>query len=154
MYEGGIRVPLVVKAPGVTGAGSTSDAVVTSTDFYPTLLELVGIPRASSQCPDGVSILPALEGKTFDRGPVYWHYPHYGNQGGRPGGAVRDGNWKLIEWYGEDNPQLFDLSTDIGEQLDLGKQHPDQRDRLQRMLVAWREKLGAKMPQAATPPAP
>ena len=97
LYEGGIREPMIIRAPGVTKAGSTCDTPVTSTDFYPTLLELAGLPLRPQQQVDGMSLVPLLKGDSLARGPLFWHYPHYGNQGGAPGGVVRDGDWKLID---------------------------------------------------------
>ena len=119
LYEGGIRVPLIVRAPGTSQAGATSGAVVTSTDYYPTLLALTGAATDESGEIDGVDFSPALRGEDFDRLQVYWHYPHYGNQGGAPGAAIRDGNYKLIHWFEEDRLELFDLSKDPSESNNL-----------------------------------
>ncbi len=150
MYEGGIREPMIVRAPGVTRAGSKSDAVVTSTDFYPTILELAGLPAEPEHHVDGKSFVAVLKGKPFSRGPVYWHYPHYGNQGGAPAGAIRDGKWKLIEWYEDGRLELFDLESDIGETDSLSPRHPDVRevmDRLHAKLKTWRQETKAVMPK-------
>jgi arylsulfatase A-like enzyme len=156
LYEGGIREPMIIHAPGVTRAGSTCDTPVTSTDFYPTLLELAGLPPLPRQHVDGVSLVTLLKGESLARGPLFWHYPHYGNQGGSPGGAVRDGDWKLIEWY-EGGLELFNLKDDLGEQHDLARENPAKVKELQPKLVAWRKEVGAKMPapkpSAANPPA-
>lgn len=149
LYEGGVREPLIVRAPGVSSPGSTSDHVVTGTDFYPTLLELAGIQPGGRPCPDCKSFAPVLQGDPTQRGPVYWHYPHYGNQGGRPGGAVRDAQWKLIEWYTADETvelELYNLQEDIGETVNLAEEHSDQRERLYTLLQTWRAELDAKMP--------
>jgi arylsulfatase A-like enzyme len=156
LYEGGIREPMIFHAPGVTKAGSTCATPVISTDFYPTLLELAGLPPLPRQHVDGVSLVPLLKGTPLVRGPLFWHYPHYGNQGGRPGGAVRDGDWKLIEWY-EGRVELFKLKDDLGEQHDLARENPAKAKELQARLAAWRSEVGAKMPTpkppAAIPPA-
>ena len=80
-YEGGIRVPLIVHWPGKTKANTTSQAVVTGTDFYPTLLEMLGLPALPDQHQDGRSFVPALKAKPYERGPIYWHFPHYSNHG-------------------------------------------------------------------------
>ncbi|MEZ6114490.1 MAG: sulfatase [Pirellulaceae bacterium] len=100
VYEGGIREPFIIRAPGVSQPGSTCDTPVISTDFYPTLLDLAGLPARPDQTLDGVSLKPLLAGKSLpaDR-DLFWHYPHYANQGGFPGGAIRDGQWKLIERF-------------------------------------------------------
>jgi arylsulfatase A-like enzyme len=98
LYEGGIREPLLVRWPGVTAPGATCDVPVVSTDFYPTMLAMAGLPLRPQQHLDGRSLVPLLEGKKeLDREAIYWHYPHYGNQGGFPGGAIRMGDWLLIE---------------------------------------------------------
>jgi arylsulfatase A-like enzyme len=145
-YEGGVREPLIVAAPGAK-AGSVSSAVVTSPDFYPTLLELAGLPLRPEQHRDGVSFVKALRGeKAPARGPVYWHYPHYGNQGGAPYGAVRDGYWKLIEWYEDGSLELFDLAKDPLEENNLAKKDPARVQELLAKLNAWRKDVGALMP--------
>lgn len=149
LYEGGVRAPLVIRAPGVTSPGSTSSYVVTGTDYFPTLLELAGIGSDVPLCGDGESFVRVLRGEHADRGPVYWHYPHYGNQGGRPGGAVRKGEWKLIEWYTADGTpelELYNLSNDIGESHNLAETHTEIRDELYALFQAWREETNAKMP--------
>ncbi len=145
MYEGGIRVPLIVRSPDCK-AGAVSKTVVTSTDFYPTLLEMAGVAVASDLAIDGVSIASAIEGAPLDRGPVFWHYPHYGNQGGRPAAAVRAGDWKLIEWYGENELELFDLANDIGETTNVAQAQPAIFENLRSTLQHWRERMDAKLP--------
>ena len=146
VYEGGIREPWIIRAPGVTRPGSLCDTPVTSTDFYPTLLELAGLPLNPKQHCDGVSLLPLLRGGDLARGPIFWHYPHYGNQGGSPCGAVRDGDWKLIEWYEDGRLELFNLRDDLGERHDLAAAKPDMAKELQGKLGAWRLSVGALMP--------
>ena len=145
LYEGGIREPMIIRAPGVTRPGSTCDVPVISTDFYPTLLELAGLPLQPKQHLDGVSLVPLLKGGQQARGPIFWHYPHYGNQGGAPGGAVRDGDWKWIEWY-EGGMELFNLRDDPGEKRNLAKENPAKAKALQAKLAAWRKDVGALMP--------
>ena len=145
LYEGGIREPMIIRAPGVTRPGSTCDTPVTSTDFYPTLLELAGLPLRPQQHVDGMSLVPLLKGDPLARGPLFWHYPHYGNQGGAPGGSVRADDWKLIEWY-EGSVELYNLRDDIGEKYNLASQHPEKMKELQAKLAAWRRDVGAVMP--------
>jgi arylsulfatase A-like enzyme len=145
MYEGGIREPMIIRTPGVTKAGSTCETPVISTDFYPTLLELGGLPPIPKQHVDGVSLVPLLKGKPLDRGALFWHYPHYGNQGGAPTGAVREGDWKLIEWYEDGRLELFNLKEDLGEKNDLSTKHPDRVKALHEKLKKWRQETGAKM---------
>ncbi len=146
MYEGGIREPMIIRAPGLTQAGSVCDEPVVSTDFYPTMLELAHLPLRPEQHRDGVSLVPLLQGRRMTRGPIFWHYPHYGNQGGAPTGAVRDGNWKLIEWYEDGRLELFDLSRDIGEKYNVARLYPEKTKELAAKLKAWRRETGAKMP--------
>ena len=146
LYEGGVREPMIVRAPGVTRPGSACTEPVISTDFYPTMLELAGLPLRPNQHVDGVSFVSLLEGRKMTRGPIYWHYPHYGNQGGAPGGAVRDGDWKLIEWYEDGRLELFNLRDDLGEQNDLATAMPEKARELQKMLADWRRTVGAQMP--------
>ena len=146
LYEGGIREPWIIRAPGVTQPGSVCDTPVVSTDFYPTLLDLAGLPLMPQQHLDGVSLVPLLKGGALQRGPLYWHYPHYGNQGGAPGGAVRDGEWKLIEWYEDGRCELFNLRDDIGEKTNRAAEHPQQVKELRGKLAAWRKTVLAVMP--------
>ena len=146
-YEGGVREPMIVVAPGVTKPGTTCDTPVISTDFYPTLLQLADQPLKPEQHLDGVSFVPLLKGESMSRGkPLYWHYPHYANQGGPPYGAIRDGDWKLIEWYEDGALELYNIPQDIGEKNNLTVQHPDQVKSLHEKLIAWRKDVGAEMP--------
>jgi arylsulfatase A-like enzyme len=147
LYEGGIREPLIIRVPGVTKAGSVSDAPVMSTDFYPTLLELAGLPLKPEQHLDGVSFKPLLTGGTLPSRPLFWHYPHYGNQGGAPSGCVREGDWKLIEWYEDNRAELFNIKEDISETKDLASQLPDKVKDLTEKLHTWRESVGGIMPK-------
>ena len=147
-YEGGIRVPLIVHWPGEVEANTLSHAMVTGTDFYPTLLEMIGLPTLPKQHLDGMSFLPALKGRDHDRGAIYWHFPHYSNHGYQsPGGAIRLGKYKLLEYYENGSVQLFDLKEDLGEQNDLSKAKPEITGRLLKMLQDWRRAMDAKMPQ-------
>jgi arylsulfatase A-like enzyme len=147
LYEGGIREPMIVHWPGVTKTGSVSDAAVISTDFYPTILEMAGLPSMPKQHIDGKSMVPILKGKAKRRGPVFWHYPHYGNQGGSPGSAVRSGDWKLIEFYEEGRqPELYDLRNDPGEQRNVYKQNSSKAMELKKALDAWRSEVHANLP--------
>jgi arylsulfatase A-like enzyme len=146
MYEGGIREPMLIKWPGVTRPGSACSTPVISTDFYPTILEIAGLPPRPAQHLDGVSLVPLLEGKPLERGPLFWHYPHYGNQGGSPSAAVREGDWKLIEWYESGRLELYNLRTDIGEKRDLAAREPERVTRLLALLARWRQQTGAIMP--------
>ncbi|MGW8178684.1 MAG: sulfatase/phosphatase domain-containing protein, partial [bacterium] len=148
LYEGGIREPTIVCWPGVIAPGSISDEPIISTDFYPTILQMAGLPLQPAQHFDGVSITPLLKGaqESLDRKALFWHYPHYSNQGGTPGGAVRMGDFKLIEFYEDDHVELYNLRDDIGETKDLAEKDLELAEELRDRLKAWRESVGAKMP--------
>jgi len=148
LYEGGIREPMIVKWPGVVRPGSVCHELVISTDFYPTMLEMAGLPSKPAQHVDGVSLVPLLRQRgALEREAVYWHYPHYHGSGNRPSGAVRAGDYKLIEWYEDGRIELYNLKEDIGEENDLAASLPDKVAELRRMLHAWRNEVGAKMPE-------
>jgi arylsulfatase A-like enzyme len=148
VYEGGIREPYLIKWPGVTRPGSTCDVPVISTDFYPTILEMAGLPPKPEQHRDGLSLVPLLkESGTFPERALFWHYPHYSNQGGAPSGAVRAGDYKLIEFYEDSRIELYNLRDDIGEQHDLAAEMPAKAAELRKMLRDWRDDVGAAMPQ-------
>ena len=93
-----------------------------------------------------MSLVPLLKGGDLERGPLFWHYPHYSNQGSAPGGAVRDGDWKLIEWYEDGSQELFNLRDDPGERTNLAVAHPGTVKELHDKLAAWRKEVGAIMP--------
>ena len=147
LYEGGIRVPMIVKWPQHGEQGAVCDVPVISTDFYPTILEMLGLPLRPKQHVDGVSLASLVKGADApDRDAVYWHFPHYSNHGMQsPGGAVRAGDYKLLEYFENDTVQLFNLTEDVGEQNDLAQTEPEKVDELRAMLHAWREDVSAKM---------
>jgi arylsulfatase A-like enzyme len=144
LYEGGIREPMMIRAPKITRSGAVCDHPVTSTDFFPTILELAGLKPVADI--DGVSLVPLLSGGSLAGRPLFWHYPHYGNQGSSPGAAVREGDWKLIEWYEDNRIELFHLATDISEHNDLSAVHPQRASAMQKKLRAWLSATSAKMP--------
>ena len=147
LYEGGIREPLIVRWPGVVKPATTCNAIITSVDFYPTFLEIVGVKGSPSHVLDGESILPLLRrtGK-LKRDAIYWHYPHYHHS--RPAGAIRDGNFKLIEFYEDGRLELYNLKRDIEEKRNLATKLPKKAALLQKKLAAWRKSVSAKMPTA------
>ena len=146
LYEGGIRVPLIVKWPGRVERGIVSDRQVISTDFYPTILEMLGLESKSLQHVDGKSFVKALENKQYNRGAIYWHFPHYSNHGMQsPGGAIRLGDYKLIEYFENNSFQLFNLKNDISEQNDLSTSEPEKAAELLSMLNEWRKETAAQM---------
>ena len=145
-YEGGIREPLIIKWPGVTPAGAKCETPVISMDYYPTFLEMAGVASRPEQHIDGVSMVALLKGGAAAERPFFWHYPHYSNQGGSPAGAVRLGDWKLIEWYEDESMELYDLRADIEERNDLAATFPGRAADLKSKLHAWRESVNAQMP--------
>ncbi|MEX0653952.1 MAG: sulfatase [Phycisphaeraceae bacterium] len=148
MYDGGVREPLLVRWPGVVEPGATCEVPVTSTDFYPTFLEAAGLPLRPDQHADGVSLLPLLRGEGApDRAGIFWHYPHYSNQGGTPACAVRAGDWKLIEFFEDARLELYNLRDDLEEQHDRAADEPARVTELHGKLVAWRESIEAKIPE-------
>jgi arylsulfatase A-like enzyme len=146
LYEGGIRVPMIVKWHSHGNKGAVCEEPVISTDFYPTILEMAGLPAMPDQHVDGVSFVPALKGEPFDRKAIYWHFPHYSNHGMQsPGGAIRLGDYKLLEYFENNTVQLFNLKVDPGEQNDLAQSQPKKADELLKMLRVWRQEVSAKM---------
>lgn len=148
LYEGGVRVPLIVRWPGVVAPGSSTGAPVHAVDFYPTLAEIAGAPSPPpSEHPlDGASFLPLLRGESREPRPIFWHAPLYDLRwGAKPGGAIRDGDYKLIEFF-EGGTELYNLADDIGETNNLAEEEPQKHDELLTKLRAWRESLNARMP--------
>jgi len=147
LYEGGIRVPLIIRWPGEIEVGATSDFPVTGTDYYPTLLDLAGIDLKPGQHRDGISLKPVLKGKDMNERPVFWHYPHYsGGLGGTPSAAVRKGKYKLIEFYEDNHVELYNLENDLDENNDISEEKPEITSKLQKMLKDWRAEVDAQMP--------
>lgn len=147
LYEGGLRVPLIVSGWGPRGA--VCDARVCSVDLLPTFCMAAGVERAALPSTlDGVSFAGALEDPAApqERGDLFWHYPHFSNQGGRPGSAIRRGNWKLIEWHETGAADLYDLAVDPGETTDVRAANLETARALTEALHAWRAAVGAKMP--------
>jgi len=155
LYEGGIRIPLVMKWPGKVKPASVCHTPTMNIDFYSTFAEIVGAKLSSRQHVDGPSILPLLQDKSIHRDNLYWHYPlskpHF--LGGRSSGAVRSGQWKLIEFFDDQRLELYNLAEDIAENNNMAKRYPDKVRQLHQQLIAWRRDVGAKIPagQAAAP---
>jgi arylsulfatase A-like enzyme len=155
-YEGGVRVPLIVHWPGVTKPGSVSDAPVITMDLFPTMIEMTGLksPKADSDKDaagrDGVNLAPILRGDgKWNRQELFWHYPHHQHYqlgGAMPYGAIRSGDFKLIEFFNDMHVELYDIKNDIGEERDLAKDRPKLVDELRTRLHAWRKEVGAQMP--------
>jgi arylsulfatase A-like enzyme len=146
LYEGGIRVPTIVRWPGVAQKGSTCATPIISNDYFPTLLDAADQPLKPNEHIDGISMVPLLRGQQLLKRQLYWDYPHYGNQGGAPGSVVRDGRWKLIEWREDNVIELFNLKADPGEKRNLADSEVDIASRLRESLAKWRSEVGAKSP--------
>lgn len=147
LYEGGIRVDLIVRWPGRIKPGTTCDVPTSTIDLPPTIAAACGVKFP--QPIDGVSILPLFEGATEpERDALYWHYPHYSPQGGKPGGAIRAGDYKLIEFYETGRRELFDLAKDASEGTNLVDRQPERAERMASKLAAWRAGVDAAMPSA------
>lgn len=150
-YEGGIREPLIVRMPHMKNVGSLCDSIVVSTDYYPTILEMTGSKLHPEQHLDGISFFPLLKNeKRSYCDAIYWHYPHYSNQGGRPSGAIRMANYKLLQFYDNGELELYDLSTDISEQKNLKDEKPELTQKLLKKLDNWRKRVNAVMPTENT----
>lgn len=162
LYEGGIREPMIVKWPGVTQAGTTCDEPVIGIDFYPTLLEMCDVRPPSGSRLDGLSLAGLLRdpGSRLPREAIYWHFPCYlqgkGDPGGgpfrtTPAGAIRMGDWKLIEWFETGRLELYNLANDIGESKDCSGSHPEKLAELHAAMKAWRERVRAPVPTEPNP---
>jgi len=153
LYEGGIRVPLIVRLPGVTPRGKVCDEPVTCTDFFPTILELCTVSATGKNAPagplDGMSVVPLLRqpGAHLNRAALFFHYPHYYTTT-TPVSAVRAGDWKLLEYFEDRHVELYNLRDDPSEQRDVAAQQPDRTAKLRDQLAGWREEVGAKVPSA------
>lgn len=145
VYEGGIREPWIIRYPGVTKAGSVSEELICSIDLFPTVAAAAGIEI--NHLIDGIDLTSALRGEKLDRQSLYWHYPHYSNQGGIPGGAIREGNYKLFERYEDGRVHLYDLKNDIGEEKDLASEKPELVQEMRKRLHLWYEEVDAQFLQ-------
>ncbi|MCK0190819.1 sulfatase [Arenibacter sp. F20364] len=146
-WEGGIREPYFIKVPWLKNGGSQSSFPVTGTDFYPTLLDLANVNLLPEQHIDGISLKPILEGEKMDiQRPLFWHYPHYGNQGGNPSSIIRENDWKLIHYWEDGREELYNLASDAGEQSNVITENPEIAEKLSKKLVDWLENVGANMP--------
>ncbi len=148
-WEGGIREPLFVRYPEMITAGSICDVPVISQDFYPTFVELAGCRVPETQVIDGVSIVGLLQGEGGDdiaQRDLFWHYPHYGNQGGDPSSMIRSGDWKLIRYHEDGHNELYNLAEDEGEQRDVSSENPEIVAQLRARLDAWLADRDAQFP--------
>lgn len=143
-YEGGIRVPLIIYGPGIEKG--VSNFPVISPDYYPTILELAGLPAMPDQHLDGISITSIFKGERPDRDAIFWHYPHYHSSGWTPGAAIRRGDWKLIEFYEYGICELYNLKDDLGEKNDLSDEKPEIVAELKSLLENMQKETGALFP--------
>ena len=145
-WEGGIREPYYIKWPGVVAAGSTCSTPVIGMDFYPTLLEMAELPMRPDQHVDGTSLVPLLRGQSLPTRSLYWHYPHYGNQGGEPSAIIQQGDWKLIQYFEDGRRELYHITEDVGEQDNRVEQQPERAQRMANQLRQWQQSVDATMP--------
>ena len=146
LYEGGVREPTIIRAPDVTQPNSVSHKPMVSMDFFPTMLDLAGLPLQPKLHVDGQSLLPHLKGDDSGQRTFYWHYPHYHGSTWKPGASIRDGDWKLIEFYHYKNFELYNLADDPGERQNLAKAKPTKAKLMRAKLLAWQKQMQAKMP--------
>ena len=148
MYEGGVREPMIMHWPGRIAPGSSCHVPVSSPDMYPTILDLAGLDLVPEQHTDGVSLKPLLlDGRTsLDRDALYWHFPHYGNQGGTPGASIRMGDWKLIEFFEDNRLELYNLHDDISEAHNLADAEPTRAAAMHARLKSWQKEMNATYP--------
>jgi len=146
LYEGGISEPMIIKWSGQVQAGTIIQEPVISTDFYPTILQMAGLDLLPEQHVDGESLVPLLKhDSTFKRQPLFWHYPHYSNQGNLPGGALRKGDYKLICRYENNSYELYNLRTDISETRNLINLEPEKAKEMIQIFMEYLSKTHAKM---------
>jgi arylsulfatase A-like enzyme len=145
-WEAGIRAPYFIKIPWISNSPKTIDTPVTGADFYPTLLDLVGLPLLPKQHIDGLSLKPLFEVKKLKNRALYWHYPHYGNQGGQPNSIIREKNYKLIHYYEDGHNELYDLTLDPFEKSDLSKIKKSLNTQMSKKLMNFLKKNQAKTP--------
>ncbi|WP_298763485.1 sulfatase [uncultured Polaribacter sp.] len=147
-WEGGIRAPFFMKVPWLKNKVNALDFPVISTDFYPTLLDLANIPLQPEQHKDGISLKPLLEGKEIDNNrPLFWHYPHYGNQGGEPSSIIQQNGWKLIHYWEDNRQELYRLPSTEHDKLNVSQKHPTIVKQLSSTLFSWLKEVNAKYPK-------
>ena len=138
------RVPAIVSWPGKVAAGTVRDTPVVTPDWFATLVELAGLPKRDV---DGVSVVPLLLGKgPLAPRPLFWHYPHYHPGGATPYSAIRDSDWRLVEFFEDDRVELFNLKEDVGEKKDLAASTPEKAAQLRKKLADWRKSVDAQLP--------
>lgn len=145
-YEGGVRVPLLIRWPGHTRAGSTCETPVVGLDLYPTVLDMTGARQAPGQTIDGESLAGLCRGANqLRRDAIFWHYPHYHAGGATPHSAIRQGPWRLVQFQEDGRSELYNLVEDISESTDLAGRYPDRANQMTQRLEKWRLDVGAQM---------
>jgi len=145
-WEGGIRAPFFINVPWLKSNGKTTEYPVIGSDFYPTILDLVGAKTRPNQHIDGISLKPILNGNALSERPLFWHYPHYGNQGGEPSSIIQEKGWKLIHYWEDDRNELYHLASDINEQNNVATKNLELTKQLNNKLNSWLLKVEANMP--------
>lgn len=146
-FEGGVREPYFIKVPWMNTSGRKTNIPASGADFYPTILDLAGLPLRPEQHQDGESLVPVLEGGSMSDRSLIWHYPHYGNQGGEPSSMIRRGDWKLIHYYEDGRKELYNVVLDIGEENDVATENPDKVKELDKELFDYLNGVGARYPE-------
>ncbi|WP_400077524.1 sulfatase [Winogradskyella sp. R77965] len=150
-WEGGIKEPFFIKSPWLKGRGIQTDYPVIATDLYPTLLDLADLQLNEVQHVDGISLKPLLEGKDLNiKRPLYWHYPHYGNQGGEPTSVIQQNGWKLIHYWEDEHEELYKLPSTEHDTLNVIAQHSEIAENLSNDLISWLKEVNAKFPTKDT----
>ncbi|MEO0340709.1 MAG: sulfatase [Bacteroidota bacterium] len=149
-WEGGIREPYLISVPWQELANTTTNYPATGADFYPTILDLLGLDLKPEQHIDGASLAPLFQGETLPERPLYWHYPHYGNQGGNPSSILRQGSWKLIHYWETESSELYNLEEDPGEQNDVAEANPELAQQMTTQLLDWLQSVDANLAQKDT----
>ncbi|MBX2875425.1 MAG: sulfatase [Saprospiraceae bacterium] len=145
-YEGGIRIPLMIRIPKLTEAGQEVETPVISQDLFPTLVEILGLESKGEMALDGVSLMPLLKNSQLERDKLIWHFPHYHGSAWKPGAAIRQGQWKLVKHFEEDTIELFDLSMDIGETKNLAADNAGKAKELEQALLNGLKLMNAQFP--------
>jgi arylsulfatase A-like enzyme len=145
-WEGGLRVPYLIKVPWLDSKGEEIGYRVTGTDFYPTVLDLINVELRPDQHKDGVSLKPLMQGRSLPDRSLVWHYPHYGNQGGNPGSIIIKKDWKLIHYWEDDLSELYNLNEDHGEQTDVSKSYLDISEKWNKKLFEYLDSESVKLP--------
>lgn len=142
-WEGGLRVPSMIHVPWLHHQGIINHSPISGADWYPTVVQLANLPLREKEHLDGHSLLPILQGGSIEERPLYWHYPHYGNQGGEPHAIIRQGDWKLIHYWEDNRNELYNLATELSEQNNIAKDHSARVEQMETQLLSWLKSVDA-----------